>query len=46
MLRGVVGEGKMDMFVVSFLIEMRVFKFDFEGGVEEVGDFMGFGLDC
>ncbi|KAK4671450.1 hypothetical protein QC764_600250 [Podospora pseudoanserina] len=45
-LRGAVGEGKMDTLAVSFLTETRVFRFDSEGGVEEVGDFMGFGLDC
>ncbi|KAK0744925.1 mono-functional DNA-alkylating methyl methanesulfonate N-term-domain-containing protein [Apiosordaria backusii] len=44
--RGAVGEGKMDTLVVSFLTETRVFRFDTDGGVEEVGEFMGFSLDC
>ncbi|KAK0663036.1 mono-functional DNA-alkylating methyl methanesulfonate N-term-domain-containing protein [Cercophora samala] len=35
-----------DTLVVSFLTETRVFRFDSEGGVEEVGEFMGFWLDC
>ncbi|KAK4200972.1 mono-functional DNA-alkylating methyl methanesulfonate N-term-domain-containing protein [Triangularia verruculosa] len=43
-LRGAVGPGKTDTLVVSFLTETRVFRFDSEGGIEEVGDFMGFDL--
>ncbi|KAK2009862.1 hypothetical protein LZ32DRAFT_608026 [Colletotrichum eremochloae] len=39
------GSAKVDTLVVSFITETRVFKFDAEGGIEEVFDFQGLVLD-
>jgi len=39
------GSAKVDTLVVSFITETRVFKFDPEGGIEEVFDFQGLVLD-
>jgi DNA damage-binding protein 1 len=36
------GSGSLDTLVVSFVTETRVFKFDSEGGVEEVASFNNF----
>ncbi|KAH7035527.1 mono-functional DNA-alkylating methyl methanesulfonate N-term-domain-containing protein [Microdochium trichocladiopsis] len=40
------GSGKDDTLVVSFLTETRVFSFDADGDVEELGDFKGLTLDA
>lgn len=40
------GSQKSDILVVSFVTETRVFKFDAQGGVEEVESFWGMTLDC
>ncbi|EFQ32142.1 CPSF A subunit region [Colletotrichum graminicola] len=39
------GSAKVDTLVVSFITETRVFRFDPEGGIEEVFDFQGLVLD-
>ncbi|KAM0618207.1 hypothetical protein ACHAP0_000868 [Verticillium nonalfalfae] len=39
------GSEKVDTLVVSFITETRVFKFDADGGVEELADFQGLTLD-
>ncbi|KAK1972412.1 hypothetical protein LY78DRAFT_650624 [Colletotrichum sublineola] len=39
------GSAQVDTLVVSFITETRVFKFDAEGGIEEVFDFQGLVLD-
>ncbi|WYZ45974.1 hypothetical protein EsH8_IX_000199 [Colletotrichum jinshuiense] len=39
------GSDKVDTLVVSFITETRVFRFDAEGGIEEVFEFQGLTLD-
>ncbi|OLN98037.1 DNA damage-binding protein 1a [Colletotrichum chlorophyti] len=39
------GSDKVDVLVVSFITETRVFRFDAEGGIEEVFGFKGLTLD-
>ncbi|KAM0325958.1 hypothetical protein ACHAQA_007263 [Verticillium albo-atrum] len=39
------GSEKVDTLVVSFLTETRIFKFDADGGVEELPEFQGLTLD-